>query len=173
MRSCEIDSIEELSGLSHLHTLDASQNNITDMNETLCVVNDLKCLTNLVLSENPICDDKFYLAKILEATLSNRLSFLDRRGVEDSDYQIVIDATEKPDEINSHALSEKVQNNYKHRIETLHKSQSKGDITVNDPIVARLLEEAEGDLGHQMNSLVNYVREIAGSSADDPSANQR
>lgn len=165
VRKCDLESIDDLFGLSHLSKLDVSCNNISDMNETLCAVNSMQSLLHLNASNNPICSDKFYLAKILEATMGSHLLSLDMRQLGDEDYQVVIDVTENPNKISPELLPEKVKDLYQHRKDILLQSSiDKKDASANDPVVAGILREATGDMNATMNSLINYVREVTTSN---------
>jgi hypothetical protein len=90
---CNLPSIGPLAGLAQLTKLDASYNNIIDMDDTLDVINNLQQLKSLDLSGNTITLDQYYIPKVLEATVSNQLSMLDMRALDASDYQLVIAAT--------------------------------------------------------------------------------
>ena len=89
-RNCAVKTLNELRGLSQLELLDVSGNLLSNLDESLDALCHLQSLRHLDMYDNPICRDNCYFGRVLEATLSHHLLYLDCRDVEEGEYRAVL-----------------------------------------------------------------------------------
>ncbi len=65
MSGNRIESLEDLAGMLELHTLTASMNEISDLDNTSLIISTLGKLRNLDLRENPITKYPKYKEKLI------------------------------------------------------------------------------------------------------------
>lgn len=145
------------------------------MDGTLCVINSLPALKNLEFTGNPICQENFYVAKILEATTENKLLVLDMKELNADDYQIV-GSTAVVSALGNQTpepLTDRVQQIYQHRQQALQRARPGGrGEAANDPAVDLILQEAAGELSREMDAMVRYVQEVSACAGAEQSAGQ-
>ena len=184
---CALKSIGNIRGLSALQHLDASNNKLDSFDSTLDVILDLPKLSKLVLIGNPICSDENYFPRVIEATLRHHLSSLDYRRIDDATYIAIELAigriTDAAMEDMGKSASSKIEAHYKIKLDAL-KSVDRlnrgghSSVVAHDSVVAAMMTETLVDTEKNLNSLVEYIRNIevvqAAHKADnmrlDPSA---